>query len=57
MRLLATVALSFWTFWSLRDVEWTFQGFLLALAVPGLLYYCAALSIPENPASSSLRAQ
>jgi hypothetical protein len=50
MVLLGVVALSFWTFWSLRGVDWTFQGFLLALAVPGLLYYCAALIIPENPA-------
>ena len=34
--LLLWVAISFWTFWSLRDVEWTFPGFLIALAVPGL---------------------
>jgi hypothetical protein len=47
--LLLWVAISFWTFWSLRDVDWTFPGFLIALAVPGLLYYCAAVLIPENP--------
>ena len=47
--LLYVVAISFWTFWSLRDVGWTFVGFLLALAVPGVLFYCAAVLIPENP--------
>lgn len=47
--LLLLIATSFWTFWSLRDVAWTFQGFLLALLVPGLLYYCAAVLVPENP--------
>jgi hypothetical protein len=47
--MLLLVASSFWTFWSLRGVEWTFVGFLLALLVPGLLYYCAAVLVPENP--------
>jgi hypothetical protein len=46
---LMLIAISFWTFWSLRDVAWTFVGFLLALLVPGLLYYCAAVLVPENP--------
>ena len=46
---LILIAISFWTFWSLRDVAWTFRGFFLALLVPGLLYYCAAVLIPENP--------
>jgi hypothetical protein len=46
---LLLTATSFWTFWSLRNVEWTFQGFLLALLVPGLIYYCAAVLVPENP--------
>ncbi|MGD8278813.1 MAG: hypothetical protein PVH00_12330 [Gemmatimonadota bacterium] len=47
--LLMLIALSFWTFWSLKDVDWTFPGFLLALLIPGLLYYCAAVLVPENP--------
>jgi hypothetical protein len=47
--LLLFTTLSFWTFWSLRDVEWTFRGFTLALMIPGLLYYCAAVLVPENP--------
>jgi len=47
--LLLMIAGGFWTFWSLRDVEWTFIGFLVALAVVGLLYYLAAVLVPENP--------
>jgi hypothetical protein len=47
--LLFLVTISFWVFWSLRDVEWTFAGFLAALAIPGSLYYSAAVLIPENP--------
>lgn len=47
--MLLLIAISFWTFWSLRVVNWKFQGFLLALLVPGLLYYCAAVLVPENP--------
>ena len=43
------VAASFWAFWSLREVVWTFPRFLLALFIPGLVYYCAAALIPENP--------
>lgn len=49
LSMLVLVATSFWTFWSLRDVEWTFRGFSLALLVPGLLFYCAAALVPENP--------
>jgi hypothetical protein len=39
----------FWTFWSLKDVDWTFPRFLVALAIPGTLYYCCAALVPENP--------
>lgn len=46
---LFVVIVSFWTFWSLRDVEWTFMGFLVALTIPGLLFYMAAVLVPENP--------
>jgi hypothetical protein len=46
--LLLGIAASFWTFWSLRDIAWTFPRFLLALALPGFMYYSAAALIPEN---------
>lgn len=46
--LLLGIAASFWTFWSLRDIEWTFGRFLLTLTVPGFMYYSAAALIPEN---------
>jgi hypothetical protein len=46
---LLLIVLSFWTFWSYRDVAWTFRGFAVALLLPGLLYYCAAVLVPENP--------
>ncbi len=42
-------AAGFWTFWSFRDVEWTFPRFVLALTVPGVWYYCASVLVPENP--------
>lgn len=46
--LLLMIAGGFWTFWSLRDVEWTFLGFLIALTIAGTVYYLAAVLIPEN---------
>lgn len=46
---LMAIASSFWAFWSLRDTAWTYPGFLLALLLPGLLFYCAAVLIPEIP--------
>ncbi|NGP52297.1 hypothetical protein [Thioalkalivibrio sp. XN8] len=48
--MLATVAASFWAFWSYREVvEWTFPRFVLALSLPGLIYFMAVALIPENP--------
>lgn len=47
--LLLAVIGAFWTLWSLRDIRWTFSRFLLVLLIPGILYYLAALAIPENP--------
>jgi hypothetical protein len=47
--LLLAVIGAFWTLWSLRDIRWTFSRFLLVLTIPGILYYLAALAIPENP--------
>jgi len=46
---LLVIAASFWSFWSLQETEWTFPRFLLALAVPALIYYCSAVLVPENP--------
>lgn len=47
--LLVGTAASFWTFWSLNGVAWTFPRFLLALAIPGTLYFSVAMLVPENP--------
>jgi hypothetical protein len=47
--LLALILVDFWVFWSFREVEWTFLGFVFALLTIGMLYYCAATLIPENP--------
>lgn len=47
--LLLGSAASFWTFWSLNGVTWTFPRFLLALAIPGALYFSVAMLVPENP--------
>ena len=46
---LLVIAASFWSFWSLQAAEWTFPRFGLALTVPGLIYYCSAVLVPENP--------
>jgi uncharacterized membrane protein YdjX (TVP38/TMEM64 family) len=47
---LGAIAASFWAFWSYRQVEaWTFPRFLLALTLPGLMYFMAAVLVPENP--------
>jgi hypothetical protein len=35
------VAAGFWAFWSLRETEWTFPAYLLALVGPGLVYFAA----------------
>jgi len=44
-------AAGFWTFWSFREVEWSFPRFVLALTVPGVWFYCASVLVPENPES------
>jgi hypothetical protein len=43
------IAVSFWVFYSLSEVDWTFGGFLVALMIPSCLYFCAATVIPEAP--------
>jgi len=49
--LLLGSAASFWTFWSLNGVAWTFPRFLLALAIPGSFYFSVVMLVPENPES------
>jgi hypothetical protein len=41
----------FWSFWSFRDVEWTYPRFILALANPSLAYFIACTLVPESPSS------
>ncbi|MGH0029318.1 MAG: hypothetical protein ACQGVC_05980 [Myxococcota bacterium] len=44
-----SLALSFWSFWSYRDVAWTFPRFLLALASPALALFMASTLVPASP--------
>ncbi len=46
-QLAATVA-AFWNFWGLREVEWTFPSFVVALMSPAAIYYNACVLVPEN---------
>jgi hypothetical protein len=39
----------FWSFWSFRDVAWTFPRFLLVLTHPVLALLMASTLIPESP--------
>lgn len=48
--LLLAITVSFWTFWSLNQVDWRFHNFLIALAIPGFMYFMVATLIPEDPA-------
>ena len=50
---LLLLASTFWVFWSLRDVVWTFPGFLLAMLVVGALYYCAVVLVPEDAGTTT----
>jgi hypothetical protein len=45
---LLVIAGTFWTFWSLREVAWTFPGFMVAMLVIGALYYCSVVLVPED---------
>ena len=45
------VVVVFWVFWSYREVDWTFPKFVLALSVPGALYFVATTLIPDDPAA------
>jgi len=44
-----TLAAFFWSFWSFRDVAWTFPRFLLILSVPVLALLMASTLIPGSP--------
>jgi len=46
--LLLQTAAGFWAFWSLREVQWDFLGFVVALFAVGTLCYLAAVLVPEN---------
>ena len=48
--LFATAGL-FWTFWSVRDVQWNWMLFLSALAGPSLLYFLACTLVPDSPST------
>jgi hypothetical protein len=48
---LLMVVVVFWVFWSYREVHWTFPKFVLALSVPGALYFAAITLIPDDPAA------
>ena len=41
----------FWAHWSTREVAWTFPGFLLNLAGPGVVYFLACTIIPDEPSA------
>lgn len=43
------VTIVFWVFWSMRDVDWTYPRFILALSGPGALFYVASTLIPDDP--------
>lgn len=49
LSLLISISVSFWTFWSLKDVDWKYGNFLLALAIPGLMFFIVATLVPEDP--------
>jgi hypothetical protein len=46
---LFVIAVSFWSFLSLRDASWTLPKFLLTLASPALLFFMACTLIPDDP--------
>jgi hypothetical protein len=46
--LLFLIAILFWNFWSLRDVDWTFPRFVLFLAPAIITQFMAATIIPSS---------
>lgn len=45
---LIVTAVGFWNFWNFRAAMWTLPRFLLALTIPGSLYYCACALVPDD---------
>jgi hypothetical protein len=45
------LSLSWWTFWSNREVEWDYARFLMALSPRAILYVIAGLLIPADTQS------
>jgi hypothetical protein len=41
----------FWAHWSTREVAWTFPGFLVNLAGPGIVYFLSCTIIPDEPSA------
>jgi hypothetical protein len=46
---LLMVTIAFWVFWSMREVDWTYPRFVLALSAPGALFYVAKTLVPDDP--------
>jgi hypothetical protein len=41
----------FWAHWSTREVAWTFPGFVVNLAGPGIVYFLSCTMIPDDPSA------
>jgi hypothetical protein len=50
---LTNCLISFWVFWFLRDVEWTFYRFVVSLLIPILIYVHVSLLVPPDPSTVS----
>jgi hypothetical protein len=46
---LAGSLITFWLFWSFREVEWSLGRFVLALSNPTLIFVCASILVPDQP--------
>ena len=42
---------SFWAFWSYREVEWTLFRFMGALEIPALIFVYNSILVPSDPAA------
>jgi hypothetical protein len=47
--MLLAILLNFWAFLSYRDAEWSLVRFVGVLAIPGALYFIAAMLVPDDP--------
>ena len=46
---LGNCLVSFWAFWSFRDVEWTLAAFVGSISIPVLLFAYISLLVPPDP--------